>query len=609
MPEPDTRTSKKGAPQPRPPPDQIKQYLNHTTAAQPERSRKRREADLLPQYLLELSKQIPFIGPGIATVEDLIREKKRAQFEERTKEQLYEISRSTVEQSRRVSGLEFQSHLADDRLKNLEKVMAYLMDTWEKTSTALDLNSQLDAVRADSMAIHVDYLNTIRKLEDWLALLHKGDTPPELFTGKVLESVKDMIQTMGWDINVKFQDARSTVVPTVEFTNTLTILSNIRVTAPPWDLYMLQTLPTWNHQELFREHLNTKYIAIDSYFGKYVSMDQETFGQCLDQACELRGPIRALGDAECGIKALLGTSNSDSCQVRKITSTEDFFEPSPAGVIYAVQERQTITMTCPHSGEPPQRVVIEGSGLLMIPDGCQAINSKGVTFKGPPYWGIPSPTLRKAENIASSIHDMNRWLGRINYLVDEAVHTHDVLKQGPYYAFIGMVTLVSGLAAVLIGCIGWRIWKCARPTQVPNRPIFRPRSDDVSPEPRPQSNQEIAETLRWYRRVINNVCSRNRNPGPPGHSGGNLGRSTPQYPAREMSSLATLAERERRLRSQPLIDTPDRPATQRDSVTATRGSQTMEGSPSLNSTLLGVTPNTTRSTDNTSLEQGRKWNL
>ena len=607
---------------PRPVPrlsEAMTQYVNTTNDIPSDHRRSKRDADFVPQYLLNLSKQLPVIGPGIATVEDMIREKKRAQFEDTTKEQLYQMSLTSVENSRRVAGLEFQTELGKDRLENLEKMVGSLLESIKSTTITLDLNGQLDAIRADSLALHTDYLRTLHKFEDWLACLDQGITPPEMLTSKLMASVKSMIQEMGWNVKVKFQDATSTILPAMLSTSTLTVLSNIRVTGPPWDLYMLQTLPIWTDNKLYREDLKHPFIAVDNYFSKYLTMDKEEYRACRNKPCELRGAIRALSNAECGVKALLGKTNSDDCPVHEITPPADFFETSPHGVIYAVQESQTVTITCPHSGEKPQLVTIVGSGLLTIPDGCQVVTQQGVIYHGPPYWGLPARNLRRAENIVVSILDMNAWVNRLHHFVDNAVGAYDVIQQGPYYITITLVSTGSIVGSLALCCMGWRVYLCFRPRNTLNlrRHIQqeeggdRPAQREADPQPNSHrneprnafvNNQRTAETLRWYRRLINNTCRSNTPQEAPQEQ-----PPAPRHIPRGASSLSALAERDRRLRAQPIRDTPDPPIIRRDSLNATAGSRLTGVSPNIQEqSSFGTPPNATPSPEEGSLNQ-RHW--
>ena len=68
-----------------------------------------------------------------------------------------------------------------------------------------------------------------------------------------------------------------------------------------------------------------------------------------------------------------------------------FFFRVSAGLIFSVQEKTEVTMTCPHNEVLPQKTTIEKSGIILIPDGCQITTPNGLSYYGNAFLGLSSP--------------------------------------------------------------------------------------------------------------------------------------------------------------------------------------------------------------------------
>ena len=260
------------------------------------------------------------------SVDDIITAKDRAKFEEETQESLFELYQKTEVQAKEISGIKFGYDKLEKKVRQNELDVDNCLNKISDTMLYLELNGKMDVIVSNSIALYIDYMDVLHDLDEWMTLLNKGETPKQLYGEEQLNSMQKILSSMGLKANRKFQESKSTILPDPLHPTGITIVSEIRGTGVPWNIYEIIPIPRWNQDKLFRQNIGHRYIAIDPYFTRYANLDDLTFNKCLDNACELRGPIRTLSNAECGRMELIGqTTDKNDCKWDEISHTQGVY--------------------------------------------------------------------------------------------------------------------------------------------------------------------------------------------------------------------------------------------------------------------------------------------
>ena len=456
---------------------------------QPEKNRQKRDdtwdsSDDADRVLLSIAKAVPVLGLAVASVDDIIRERKLHAFQKTTSKKLHTLERTIAKSARRLAGVEFASEVIDLRVRHLELSVKQMQNHVSATLMSLELNQRLDLIVAEAQALHSEFLVKITEFDRWLAALQRGNTPDQLFTGELLASVRELIRDLGLDARAELQETTSTLVQDPLRIDALQIISNILVSDVPWKIYEMIILPLWQDDHLYQEEVDYKYLAIDSDHQNFVVLTTQQFSDCHNKACILPSPVQPLRQAQCGPIALVGGSANLNCKLNQLPE-KDFFAPFSDALAFSVKDTQEIILICPYEDMTPKRKTISGAGVCFIPRGCHLASSDGAIFYGPLSSGLPG----NQEHSFICIDTENLDL-------DEIQENHEeywaMFKIGtsladptPIYATLGVVSTLIILALLACAICGMRR----------NAPLREP-----------QQVVEFQHDHRWHPREIWNAC-------------------------------------------------------------------------------------------------------
>ena len=410
--------------------------------------------DSTERVLLSVAKAVPVFGIAADAVDQILRHRRLHSFQQTTAKRVRNLERKIAKSARRLEEVSFASEVLDSRVQQLEFSVNEMRARLSPLIMSLEINQRLDLIVAEAETLHAEFLVEIAKFDQWLSALQRGKSPDQLFSGKLLASVRELIRDLGLSTRSELQSSASTLVQDPIRIDALQIISNVRVSDVPWTLYFILVLPVWQNGKLVREEIDYKYIAIDRDHQNYVPLSDQEFQDCRDAACILPNPIRPLRSAKCGPIALVGGSLDPSCKVVELPAN-DFYASFGSAIAYSVKTSDYINLVCPFSDSTPRRVRISGTGVCLIPRGCHATNSEGAVFYGLPSSGIPNDdtpmTCMDTSNLdMKPIHDSH-----LEYWT--------MIKIGSYFSnltpiYVGIGILSFLILLCLLGCIYCR-WR------------------------------------------------------------------------------------------------------------------------------------------------------
>ena len=322
-------------------------------------------SDDVDRVLLSVAKAVPVLGWGVDAVDSIIRMRKLHSFKQTTTKRLRDLERTIAKSARRLSEVKFAADVLDIRTRHLELSVSQMQAHVSATLMTLELNQKLDLVMAEAQALHAEFLTEIAKFDRWLSALQNGRSPDQLFSGTLLASVRELIRDLGLDARSELQNTASTLVQDPIRIDALQIISNIRVSDVPWNLYEMLILPLWSNDHLFQEQVDYKYVAIDRDHTNYIRLTEQEYSRCHDNACVLPNPVRPLRTAECGPIALIN-SPSPKCNINELPNA-NFYAPFGSALAYSVKTPQQLSLICPYSDTTPRRKTITGAGSASFP--------------------------------------------------------------------------------------------------------------------------------------------------------------------------------------------------------------------------------------------------
>ena len=442
------------------------------------------------RVLLSIAKAVPVFGLAADAVDTILRERKLYSFQQTTSKRLRNLERTIAKSARRLSEIKFAADVLDHRVTNLELSVKQMQDHVSATLMSLELNQRLDLVHAQSQALHAEFLIKINEFDRWLSALRLGKTPDQMFSGRLLDSVRELIRDLGLSARAELQQTTSTIVQDPVRIDALQIISNIRVSDVPWTLYEMAVLPTWQNNHLYQEQVDFKFLAIDRNMMSFIVLSQQEFEQCKDTACILPNPVRPLRTAPCGPIALVGGPPSPTCTVTELPAV-DFYHPFGMALTYSVREPQKVSLVCPYEDSTPRRKVISGSGICIIPRGCHLTTPDGNTYYGPPSSGLPVTKEHSFNCIDTTDLDLEPVFDNYDkYWAIMRISTSDIT---PIYVTIGVV--VGLVLLFVLACIYFRTRRDQADQDDPRRqPRYR-----VGPFNQQQGDNPPPRCCPWWR--------------------------------------------------------------------------------------------------------------
>ena len=404
-----------------------------------------------------VAKSLPIVGPFMGTIHDIMKLKQVHAFRQATKENLEYLYSEMSTQAREISEIKFGEREIRTHLTTIENEMDWMYEVMANMKLYLEVNAVVDRLRTKVMIMHTEYLTQTERFERWISQMLKGKSPEELYSGEILKELRSVLADKGLNVKAAFQDTESMIIPNTNRTQSVVILSSIRASGPPWTIYSVRSLPRYYRGRLFREKIESQFIAIDQKYTGYVTLTEQQAQLCKNELCEIKGPIRSLAQGGCGTIALTGDPSKLDCPVEDLTPSPDgYFENVEGGLLYSIPEGKTprVTITCPY--ENPDLLQYEwpsGRGLLLVKPGCQVSLSGGDVYPHMPGSDY-AIHYKKAIN---SLFTASAELGRLKKAVESKIRiievTTDLANKAPQIALFATVGAGFIMMFILACCI------------------------------------------------------------------------------------------------------------------------------------------------------------
>ena len=423
--------------------------VNRTT-----RHKRSETAEVTEQLWWNIGKAFPVLGPFVGTVHDVMRIKKFNAFRDATGESLRHLYSTVSSQAQEIESIQFAKNEMETQLGAVTAQVSWLYDSTANINLYLELNAVIDRLRTTALAAHAEFLVQVEKLDRWISMMQKGHSPEDLFSGKVLKELRNVLAAKGLNVKPSFQTTESMIIPGKGQTKTVVILSSVRASGPPWTIYSQKALPRYYGNRLFREKLSSEFIAVNNKFSNYVTLSPQRMQECKNELCSLKGPVRSLSHAGCGTIAMLGDPKKLDCPVEELPPEPDgFFEAIEGGIIYSLQRPTVVAISCPFEKEKGiEYRTLEHRGVTFFKPGCRAALSQGDA-----YWALPgSDHMSGFKEVAKSFVTAEEEFGRLQKSIESKVETAKVAtilsQKWPQVFLFGMMGSVLVSLCILCCC-------------------------------------------------------------------------------------------------------------------------------------------------------------
>ena len=432
------------------PPDQLFQITSyeHDLADEPTAGVTRNKRDVISEELMwNMGKSLPLIGPYIGTVHDILRQKELNAFRDDTGASIRQLYSAVSSQARKITEIKFGENEMRVQIRTIQNEVDWLYSVMSDVKLYLEMNAVIDRLRTKMLITHAEYLIQTEKFERWISQMKEGINPEDLYKGNVLKDLRNVLAGKGLTVKAAFQDTESMIIPDINKTQSVVILSSIRASGPPWTIFSVRSLPRYYKRRLFREKVESPFIAVNQRYTQYISLTEQQARQCKNELCEIRGPIRSLSNAGCGTIALMGDPSSIDCPVQDLVAgPHGYFESVEGGMLYSVEEETQVTITCPlETGTMPRYEYITGRGILLIRPGCQGSLGDGDNFLGMPasdYIGdFNQNTVNTLFTIASGLGRLQKSVESKIQMVEVATKLTQKVPQIALFAAMGAAIL------------------------------------------------------------------------------------------------------------------------------------------------------------------------
>ena len=461
--------------------------------------RTKRESIELEQLGWNLGKAIPIIGPYIGAVHDILRIKNLNKYKEETTATLTKLYSQVTSHAREIAEIKFGEKEMRIQIMTMQNEISWLYKVMVDVSLYLEVNAVIDRLRTKILAANTDFHIQCEKFERWISQMVKGKSPEDLYSEDVLKELRNTLAGKGLNVKATFQDTESMIVPSLNRTQSVTILSSVRATGTPWTIYSVKSLPRYFRGRLFRERVESPFIAVNHKYTEYIQLSDQQARMCKDDLCEIRGPRKNLANAGCGTIAFKGDPDKIDCPVDELTEgPEGYFESIEGGLLYSLQDKTRIIITCPYDGDPKVRYeTISGRGILLIKPGCQASLQSGETYVGMPGSDL-AVNFRKPVN---SLFASTVGLGRIQKAIDTYVTVAKVTTKLSQKA--PQITLFAAVGAaiitiIILSCCMWKLKQNA--TQLRNYFWANQNDNEEGNGKKPKRSNVWWKFMSWCRR-------------------------------------------------------------------------------------------------------------